>query len=134
MKLNLKDPNPGIWFPWPWNKKKTAAGGGVTLRGLTLRKRREIDVETVTAETKYIGGEVYNDRTIDEEKRARMVNDYCIVDWTGLTDQDGNEIPCTTEMKELIFLDFPELAGFLALSVKQADAIMIKRMGEAEKN
>jgi hypothetical protein len=134
MQLNMNDPNPGIWFPWPWNKEGKPEGGGVTLRTLTMRVRREIDVKTVKTDVTMKEGYVYERRIIDHELRIRLVNDYCIIGWTGLRNADGNEIACDIDTKERVYLDYPSVAQFLMNCIDKVDELAAKRLEDAGKN
>ncbi len=71
---------------------------------------------------------------MDGPLRTRLIYDYCIMEWTGLLDADGKDIPCNIETKEIIALDFPHIAEYLIKCLAKVDKLEAKRMEEAEKN
>lgn len=72
----------------------------------------------------YIPGE---DKSFADFSLKKFI--YCIVDWTGLTDQDGNELKCTEENKKFIFDYVPEISSFISIEInKPLDNIAEKKI------
>ena len=134
MNKDTMNLNPGVFFPWPDNKKGDTESG-ITVRQLSVRQRREIDALTTEEEVKYIDGLVYTRKKItDEALRFRLIQDYCIVCWKGKRGPDGREILCTTETKEMLMLDDPRMVQFVAECLMRVDEIRTERAENAEKN
>jgi hypothetical protein len=130
----MKDPNPGMFFPWLDNKKGDITNG-IVIRQLSVRARREIDAQTIEEEIKYIDGRVYErGKVIDEDLRTLLVNDYCIVSWTGLLDEEGHEIPCTTANKVWAMTECLDVSVFVVNSLVKLAELMTGRAEEKRKN
>ena len=96
MKLNLKDLNPGTWFKFDENDPES---GSICLRVLNAGKLAEIRDKTIKTQVEYRGTNRFEYQDMDNAARDRIIWDYCIVDWKGLTDDEDNPIECTTENK-----------------------------------
>jgi len=130
----MKDPNPGVFFAWPDNKKGDTASG-IVIRQLSVGARREIDAQTTEEEIKYIDGQVYERRKmIDADLRFMRIHDYCIVGWTGLMDEEGKEIPCTTDNKVWAMTECLAVAGFVAKCMIELAELTVSRAEKTRKN
>jgi len=92
MKVAFKDPNPGIYFALD-NES------GIKVRALNEVKMKEITDEVTTTSEEVRGGRIVTHENVDEKLRAELVYDYCIVGWTNITDENGEEIEFTRENK-----------------------------------
>lgn len=86
----------GVWFDLD-------GGGRVQLRTPGFSEWRKIRAATVMREpfVHMVNGKptVLNREQIDEDSMIEMQWDESILSWEGLMDGNGNEIPCTKEMK-----------------------------------
>lgn len=91
-----KESQTGVWFD-------LAGGGRVKLRTPGFSEWRKIRAATVRREpfVHMVDGKpvVLTREQIDEDSMIEMQWDESIVSWEGLLDGNGNEIPCTKEMK-----------------------------------
>jgi len=97
-KVNIENPNPGVFFAWPGSKAEDK--GGITLRVLNNKELTRIDKLTNTKKKKFRGSMQYEDITVDEDLRDELIWDYCIVDWTELEDNKGKTILCDLKNKK----------------------------------
>jgi len=112
MKINLNEPNPGVFFRWP--NAKTDEEGGITLRALNIEALTAIDDATTTKKKKFRGHTPYDDVKVDEKRREELIWDYCIVDWENLQDENGKDIPCTLENKVMLMRTQFQFSVFVA--------------------
>jgi hypothetical protein len=89
----MKSRKPGTFFPWP--DEPEGSKNGVVLRLL--------DYVTVQKMKKVKG----------KPEFTSIGTDFCIVSWTGITDDAGNDFPCTTENKLYLVQNNPEAAVFI---------------------
>lgn len=76
----------------------------------------------------------YVDQTPEQEKREReLIWDYAIVDWEGMLDVNGKEIPCTLENKTKM-MNIPMFARFLGNCFEAISGNAEKEKESAEKN
>lgn len=124
MKVNIEEPNPGIFFPWPG--AKTDKDGGITIHALTNEMLSEIDSLTTKKKRKFRGNVPYDDITIDEKRREELMWDYCIISWENLQDNNGKELPCTAENKTFLMRKDFKFSIFVADCIDQ----LIEFVGE----
>ena len=110
MKFDINgDLNPGEWFDIDDDEEDS---GQVCLRVANRELTEKIANDCLKTKVIYHRGTRYKDTEVDEEKQFKLIWDYCIVDWKGITDKDGVEIPCTSENKyklirqSIFFLNF----------------------------
>lgn len=113
--IDLKNLNPPVRFYWSEDE-------WVDFRVLSdadLRKLRK-EVTQKRVEYKKIDGVVerIEYRDVDEEKLTELINDYCIVDWS-LVDTEGNQIPCSTENKNLLMLHHPKFSNWASKCLRR---------------
>jgi hypothetical protein len=132
MKVNLDDPNPGVWFYLPGDPD----GAGIQLRvcppSVSSKIRRETQGQK---HVEYKDGkrhEFLDDP--DEEKRELLFWDYCIVEWAGLLDSDGKPVPCTKENKALLLNNNLDLGLFVRSCIDKLNARQAEYLGHLEKN
>lgn len=128
MQFNRKDPNPGVFFKWPEGE------GGVWLRPLTIEKRQEIDRLTITVEKVFLEGLVYHDRQPDEDKRFELINDYCIEKWSGLVNESGEDMECTTATKMLVLKQDPRISRYITECMEKLNKVEAQRPEKERKN
>jgi hypothetical protein len=111
-----KESQTGVWFD-------LAGGGRVKLRTPGFSEWRKIRAATVHREpfVHMIDGKpvVLNREQIDEDSLLEMQWDESIIEWEGIFDGNGNEIPCTKEMKTaLMTMRSPIFRDFYAEKMK----------------
>ena len=130
--MEISRENPGTFFPWPGETAES--GNGIVLRVMNGEALRKLDEETSEERNVVVDGELHRTRVVtDAEKRERLRLDYCIVDWTGLT-EDGEEIPCTAETKVDVVRKSPVLARFVGECLEKLNDMIDKRAGIVRKN
>lgn len=117
MRVDLENPNPGIFFPWPG--AKTDKDGGIELRPLNNATLTEIDRITTTKKRRFRGNAPYDDITVDEDRREGLMWDYCIVSWTNLQDDKGKDISCIKENKVMLMRKDFRFSIFVADCIEQ---------------
>ena len=110
-KLSMKDPNPGIWFKFD---EADPESGEICIRPLNPEKREEIRNKTVKKKEKFKHGQRFTYEETNDDLFARLVWDYSIADWSGLVDDDGNEIVCNIENKVFFMRNHVGFAGFVS--------------------
>lgn len=128
MKFNLDNLNPGVYFPFEDDE------GGVTVRVASADVIRGIDKKTVKKKVQFRRGQRYEIDDTDEEKRSALVWDYAIVDWNGVFDNDGNEIPCTTDNKIKLMNGSVQFSRFIGNCLEQLTEDVEAYDEELEKN
>jgi len=131
MKINLKDMNPGVFFPWPGEMADSKSG--ITVRPLNASALKRINAKTLLKEKIMLakGGIPYKDILYDEKLKEILVADYCIVEWTGLEDDNEDPIECTPENKAMIMGEHPQLMEFVSDKIDSIPEI-IKAKEETE--
>lgn len=94
--FNMKDLNPGTWFKIDENDPES---GEICIRTCGIDDIKQIRKATVTKKKIFKNGQIFHDEIIDDDLQNTKTWDVCIQDWRGIIDVDGNEIPCTKEMK-----------------------------------
>jgi hypothetical protein len=109
-KLSMAEPNPGIWFKFDDNDPES---GEVGIRPLNAAKREEIRKRAIKKRVEYKHGQRFEVEDVNDDLFSELLWDYSITDWTGLVDDDGNEIPCTPEKKVFLMKNHVGFARFI---------------------
>jgi len=130
MKIDLKNPNPGT---------KCILHGEdgdaeITLRTCSPQIVSQIRQQFVAKKREFIDGRVYEYADVDEVGTASLMYCYCIVDWKGVLDSEGNPIPCTDEMKKTLMDVSPRFFKFIVDKVDELTKAEANLMAEKEKN
>lgn len=131
--IDLQDLNPGAWFPF-------GNGGQVCVRtcaaddldAISKQCEKEKIEYKLNERTRQMERIKYSD--VNEERRKRLYWDYIIVDWKGLVDKDGNDIPCTSEMKATLMGKSTKFAKFILDCLEKLVADEEKIAEEEQKN
>lgn len=106
----------GSWF-------EMDGGGRVQIRTLTAEDMKIIRKQTVKKRTEFkkVDGTPgrFEYEEVDDEKQNELFWDRVIVDWSGLYDGKGEEIPCTKDNKMLLMLKSVKFAKFIGDSLKE---------------
>lgn len=124
-QVDIENLNPGTWF---YFDKESPEDGGVCIRVISNEMMREIQKATQVwkSEVKQIGRgrpaqrfegwqPVENAADIEFE----MTWDYCIVDWKGVIDMNGTEIPCTKENKVKLMSGSVKFSTFIGECIRK---------------
>lgn len=114
--LSMKDPNPGIWFKFDESDPKS---GEIALRPLNSERRKEIRKKAIKKRVEYKHGQRFPVEEPDDDLFSELVWDYSIVDWSGLVDDAGNEIPCTLENKVFLMRKHIGFARFVSAKLEE---------------
>jgi len=129
--FSTKDPNPGAWFKFDENDP---ASGEIRIRAINAARRAEIQKKCVKKKIEYKHGQRFEFQDTNEEKFSEMLWDYSIMEWSNLEDDDGQSIPCTTEMKTFLMQNNIGFAQFVSQCLEQLDADEEMRVSKLEKN
>lgn len=136
MKIDLENMNPGVTF---YFDKADEAGGHIVLRvlsGKTLEKitnrcrQKRIEVKG-SPPTRF---EYLDFKKGGEEKEFELTWDYCLMDWQGVVDKNGTDIPCTPENKILLMKGSPMFSKFVMDCVGKVNAEMALHDEDLEGN
>ena len=131
MKLNFNDPNPGVFFPF---NDDNPDAGGVCLRVLPMDELKRIEKATTKKRIEYKKGQRFEVLTVDNELKERLVFDYMITDWPGLTEDNGDPIECDADNKVRAMNKFVKFANFVSSRMEMLEADSMELKASAEKN
>jgi hypothetical protein len=97
MRFDLENLNPGKWFYF--DDDETA--------GVCLRVAPASEIRRITKATSKKG------KGVDQEALDQALWDYCINDWNGIEDANGEAIECNAETKATLMGGAPDFAGFV---------------------
>jgi len=130
--MEFQKKNPGTFFPWPGEPK--GSKNGITLRIPTAEAIREWDEATTVERDVVVDGQLFSKREVtDQALRDRLRYDYCIVTWSGLT-EDGVEVPPTPENKVAYMHTCPEFAALVGKKMRELNDLIERRAGDERKN
>lgn len=131
MKLNLEDLNPGTFFPF---EEGSDDKGGVTIRLANSEILDEIAKRCTKTKFEYRRGQRFEITTVDEELKGEILWNYVIIDWSGLFDLQGNDIPCTKENKLMLMKKSVKFSSFVSKSVEALSEKISEYNEDLEKN
>ena len=129
MKLDFDNLNPSVWFDHPDPNDEAR----IQLRILPVEELEKIRRKTTTKRVEYRRGQRFEVEKIDEEQNMKLTWDYCIVDWSGIEDING-EVECTTENKFQLMRKAPKFASWVTDCLDQLNQDEESRKESAEKN
>jgi len=130
MKFDLENLNPGTFFPFP----EEDGEGGVTIRLASGDELTKIEKACVKKKFEYKKNQRFEVIEEDDQKRSKMLWDYVICDWEGITDMNGNEIPCNTANKIKLMQNSTKFSTFVGECISVLTEQMDEYRGELEKN
>ena len=140
MQIDLDNMNPGTFFPFDEEtedeeKKKE----GVLMRILTAGRLEEITKKCRIKKVEVKGNppsrfEVLEFKKGGEDKEFELTWDYCLMDWSGVVDKVGKDIPCTPENKILLMKDSIQFSVFVNSGIKEINAQLKIHEEDLEKN
>lgn len=101
MNINRKMPNQERFFPWPG--EEPGSKNGVVLRKLTHKFAQSLAGRS-------------------KQDQICLTQDFVIVSWTGLYDEDGEEIPCTAKNKRELMDSCYDLAVYITRCMQSMTA------------
>jgi len=129
--MKLKNLGKGSWFNFDDDDPDS---GRICIRSLDGLKDREFKKECTEKKVEYQNkGQFRHEfEVFDSEKYHELMMDYCIIDWEGLEDDDGNPLECNRKNKVELPLANPGFSVFIAqcLSKVNVDALTLKEKQE----
>ena len=106
MKINRN--NPGVWFDLPDDEPEADEGKSrICLRVCNAEILETINDQTIKKREVFKKGQFHDRVEVDEKLRNRLLWDYSIVDWVGIQDENGVDIPCDTDTKVALMTGSP---------------------------
>jgi hypothetical protein len=109
-KFNIKDPNPGVWFKFD---DQDPESGSISIRVANDTIIRKIDKACSKTRVEYKNGQRFEVRETNDDLYSEMLWDYVIPDWSGLEDDEGKPLECTTENKLFLMRNNPGFSLFV---------------------
>ena len=131
MKFDLAELNPGVFFSFDENED---GEGGVTIRLANGKTLDEINKACIKKKVEFRRGQRHEVIIDNDELRSKMLWEYVIIDWKGLYDQDGKEIPCTKENKVMLMQGSVKFSSFIGNCVEKLTEETEADEGNLEKN
>ena len=128
MKFDLKNLNPGAFFPFDEGE------GGVTIRVANAKILEEIDKKCTKKKVEYKRGQRFETIDDDQKLRSELLWDYVIIDWEGVEDIEGNEIPCNKDNKILLMKESVKFSSFIGKCVEKLSDDEAEYAEDQEKN
>jgi len=132
MKFDLNELNPGVFFSF--DEYEGEDGGGVTIRLANGKILDEINKACIKKKVEFRRGQRHEVIIDNDELRSKMLWEYVIIDWKGLYDQDGKEIPCTKENKIMLMQGSVKFSSFIGNCVEKLTEETEAYEGNLEKN
>ena len=132
MKFDLNELNPGAFFSF--DEYEGEDGGGVTIRLANGKTLDEINKACIKKKVEFRRGQRHEVIIDNDELRSKMLWEYVIIDWKGLYDQDGKEIPCTKENKVMLMQGSVKFSSFIGNCVEKLTEETEAYEGNLEKN
>ena len=132
MRFNLAELNPGVWFDL---NPDDPSAGRICLRPANaefLERAQKLAVRKRVEWKKGFGRTEWEES--DNDKYRELLWDYCIVDWEGIEDENGNPIPCTTEHKLLLLTHSVTLLNIVRKCLDVLNEQEEQRLESLEKN
>jgi hypothetical protein len=98
--------------------------GFVDLRTLTAEESRKISKLTTKISYKFKRGQRHEIEEVDEKKRDFLRWDYCIGEWGGTNDENGEPYENTAKNKVMLMNQSNEFCNFVLIN--------LEKIGEAE--
>ncbi len=129
--VDLNEVPQGTWFDLD-------GGGRIELKILSADEFKEIRKITVKKEVTYkrLDGKperiAYDD--VNEELQNELFWDKAILNWEGILDKNGEEIPCTKEMKVLLMSKSVQFMKIVSKYMATLNEDEERRLASLEKN
>lgn len=105
-----------------------------TIEKIHAQTRKKVAENVLNPKTRTMERLIYFDQTPEQEKKEReMIWDHAIVEWKGILDMKGKEIPCTLENK-LKLMNIPVFARFVGRCFQLIGGNTEEKKAAAEKN
>jgi len=131
MKIDLDNLNPGVFFLFDEDNEKE---GGATIRLANGEILSKIDEKCITKKTKMTRRGSVEEVKENKDLRNEMLWDYVIVDWKGVEDLKGKEIPCTKANKVKLMKGSVKFSSFVGNCIDQLNEDFESYEEDLEKN
>ncbi len=118
MRVDTKDLNPGVFFPFD-EEEDDESPGGITIRLANGEILDVINKKCTAKKVVFRRGQRHEVIEEDEKRRSELLWEYVIMDWTGLDDEEGVPIPCTKDNKVLLMRGSVKIASFVGNCVEK---------------
>jgi len=129
--FSLKDPNPGVWFKFDENDPES---GEIRIRAMNNEHRKKLQKECNKKRVEYKHGQRFEVTDVNDDKFSELLWDYCIVEWNGLTDDDGVPLVCGPETKATLMQRNVGFAQFVGKCLELLAEQEEDRVARIEKN
>jgi hypothetical protein len=152
MRFDLSGEGQGEWFRFFCSTVKEngdvvflepeADAGRVRLRiadtgvieGIRAQTRKTVKEFVHNPRTRGMERVEYEDQTPEQKKKEmELIWDHAIMEWEGIQDKNGNEIPCTVENK-LKLMNVPQFARFVGRGFQIISSANAQGLEDAGKN
>jgi len=130
-KFSLTDPNPGVWFKFDESDPES---GEIRIRVLNSLKREEIQKICIKNRDIYKNGQRYVTTDTNDSLFSELLWDYCIVEWTGLEDEEGKTLTCDTDTKIRLMRENVGFSLFVGRCLELLNVEEDNRVAMIEKN
>jgi len=131
MRVDMQKLNPGSWFSFDDDDPDF---GRICLRVCPKDKDREFEETTSKKVVKTFKGLPYDSTERDPAAYDALLWDYVIVDWEGIIDANGDQVPCTKEHKLSLMGNEPEFSRFVIEQLSLLKTRTLKEREGLEKN
>ena len=131
MKINLSDRNPPTKF---FFDEADHSRGWVELRICAPERMREFEKLTVKKGFEYRRGQRFPTEKPNTKMSNRLIWDEFITDWSGIVDESGKPIKCTTDNKEMLMDTVAKFAMFVGIKTDELTEGIGDEAEEQEKN
>lgn len=129
--FNMSDPNPGIWFKFNPDDPES---GEISLRPQNAEQRNKTRRKAIKNRVEYKHGQRYEVQDVDDDLFSELIWDYSIADWSGLVDDKGKQIKCTTENKVFLMRNHVGFARFVSEKLEEISEGYADRLEIENKN
>ena len=129
--FNMSNPNPGFWFKFNPDDPES---GEISLRPQNAEQRNKTRKKAVKDRVEYKQGQRFEVQDVDDDLFSELVWDYSIVAWSGLIDDKGIPIECTTENKVFLMRNHIGFARFVAEKLGELSEGYAERLELENKN
>ena len=129
--FSLRDPNPGVWFKFD---DADPESGEIRIRAMNNEQRKKLQKECNKKRVEYKHGQRFEVTDVNDDKFSELLWDYCIVEWKGLTDDDGTPLLCDKETKTTLMQTNVGFAQFVGKCLELLGEQEEERVARIEKN
>jgi len=127
LKINPEKSDGGVWIDWY---------DGARLKIARLNNPKHVKISQKLTKPynniRHNGGQIPNDKQI--EIAAECLGRAVLLDWEGLEDDDGKQIPYSEEVSITLIKEIPDLADIVTQEAANNENFRIEALESASKN